>query len=123
MDTENNIKDENLNWADKEALCKLWQSSPGMTRTKFCKQRNLSTATFYRWCKKLGIDKHRKDTDKKVNWFPVNVPKQNNTHNKSTEIILIELLLPNNILAKMNIGTNTIVNLIKDLSYANTVIR
>ncbi len=116
MGIESSIKVENLNWEAKERLCKLWQSSPETNRRKFCKQRNLSDATFYRWCKKFGIDKHNRN--KKVNWFPINLSKQNdNTQSKSSEIVLIELLLPN------NIGTNKIVNLIKELSDANTVIR
>lgn len=121
MDIKSNTKVQKLNWTDKEKLCKLWQNSSEINRSIFCKQKNLSDSTFYRWCKRFGITKHHKN--KKINWFPVNLKQQNDKQNKLPETVLIKLLLPNNIVAKMNIGTNTIVNLIKELSDANTVIR
>jgi hypothetical protein len=38
---------------DKQACWLEWQRS-GMNKTDFCRQRRMSTATFYRWIKELG---------------------------------------------------------------------
>lgn len=38
---------------DKQACWLEWQRS-GMNKTEFCRQRRISTATFYRWVRELG---------------------------------------------------------------------
>jgi hypothetical protein len=130
METNNDIKitAKNLDWAAKKELCELWKKTPGLSMNGFSKQQGLSEATFYRWCKRFfpkttNTKKPKKTLNKKTNWIPVNVPQQNNTQADPLKLVMLELLFPNNMKAKINISINEVVNLIQELCYAATVIR
>lgn len=128
MDTNNATKAvyKKLDQTTKKELCELWKKSPGISRKEFCRQQGLSDATFYRWCRKFfpkTKSSHEKLKNKKANWIPINLPQQNNKPSEISKIITLELLFPNNLKATINVEINEIVDLIKELSNANTIIR
>lgn len=139
MDINNNAKivAKDLNWTAKKELCELWKKTPGISKSAFCKQRGLSDATFYRWFEKFWpqpkiqpkpnskpkFKSKSKKLTTKANWMPVNFPQQNNKQVEPTELVTLELLLPNNVKAKINVSIDKIINLIQELCYAATVIR
>ena len=107
-----------LDLASQKSLYELWKKTPGLSIKGFCRQQGIASSTFFQWCKKFD-----NNIKTKSNWIPVNIPQQANKQLELSKIVPLELSFPNNMKATINISINEVVNLIKELYYATTVIR
>ena len=93
-------------------ICKEWESS-GLSKTKYCKQKNLNASSLVKWIKKFG--KTKMDNNSGTNdlkFFSVgkkpNIEFTNSNH-------VLELTLPNGIFLNVQLPEDIIKSLLRDL--------
>jgi hypothetical protein len=121
----NNKKEPSLQ--DKQACWLEWQRS-GMNKTEFCRQRKMSTATFYRWMKELGQISSAVTTPALVPATVVATPSSNDKNEESPLIQenRVDIWLPNGIHVQAPIGNalttlTTFIQEIHHVSHPNTI--
>ena len=105
-----------LTWVEKEALCEEWRNS-GLSKVKFCRQKNINVSTFSGWCFKLWPP----GLSASDNLFcPVNIMDiKPNTNNS----IILEVSFPNAVIARIKATTGQFSYLLRELIDATSVIR
>lgn len=105
-----------LTWPEKEELCKEWQRS-GLSKTKFCSQRNINVSTFAGWCKKLwgGISPIEKNLLSPV--------KVTGMKDNASESIVLEVSFPNTVMARVTATPQQFGFLLRELIDATAIIR
>jgi hypothetical protein len=121
----NNKKEPRLQ--DKQVCWLEWQRS-GLNKTEFCRQRKMSTATFYRWMKELGQISSAVTTPALVPATVVATPSSNDTNEESPLIQenIVDIWLPNGIHVRAPIGNaltalTTFIQEIHHVSHPNTI--
>jgi hypothetical protein len=91
---------------ERQQICEEWRKS-GLSRTDFCKQRNLNLKKLCRW---LWEEKHRTQSTcaPTIKFFPVSALA-------SVQSNYLEVQLPNGIALKLSSQTVNVVGLIKEL--------
>ena len=112
---------------DKKVLYQQWKMS-NQTKHAFCKAQRFTKTSFYKWCQKLeGEEKIEK----------INRPNHSGAfapviHRKkilvekgleAPEKISLELLLPNQIMIKLQLPLNQVNHLIQEWCDAATIVR
>lgn len=105
-----------LTWPEKEALCKEWRNS-GLSKVKFCKQKDINVATFSGWCFKLWPNGLSASDDL---FCPVNIMDIKPNTNDS---IVLEVSFPNAVIARIKATTGQFSYLLRELIDATSVIR
>lgn len=108
----NHIK---LSWEEKVELCKRWKGS-GLNKSQFCKKQGIPVPTFCEWCNRVWPR-----TDKQIH--PKLTPVRIVNKEETDQQVVVELLLPNQAIAKMSIPLSSIGRLIKELCYATPTVR
>lgn len=101
----------------KKNLCRQWKES-GLEKREFCRRNNVGTSAFYNWCKKILPLLNNQEGS---SWSPV-VSAQRKLALED-EQALIELSLPNHIVARVKIPSPQIASFIQELMSAVTIIR
>ena len=113
-DNSAKFSNKNLDWEAKKELCNLWKNTSGISMSKFCRQQGIPASSFRGWHRKLCPAKNKKT--KKSNWVPVKIIQQTQQRKLNADTTTnLELLFPNNIIAKINMETKEVFNLIKEL--------
>ena len=105
-----------LTWSEKEGLCKEWRNS-GLSKVRFCKQKDINVATFSGWCFKLWPNGLSTSDDL---FCPVNIM---DVKQKTKESIVLEVSFPNAVIARIEATTRQFSYLLRELIDATTVIR
>jgi hypothetical protein len=107
---------------DKQACWLEWQNS-GMNKTDFCRQRKMSTATFYRWTRELGQLIPAVTTPALI---PATVLATPSPENKSevlptTHANVVDIWLPNGIHLRAPIGSglNGLTTFIREINHVS----
>jgi transposase len=104
--------------AQKELLIK-WKAS-GLSKREFCKMHNIRISTFYGWCKKiLPKSNFHKEPSR---WSPVITTKRKLLPGEQEQAI-IELSLPNHIVARVKVSSHKVVSFIQEICHAAAIIR
>jgi hypothetical protein len=104
-----------LSWEEKAELCNRWKES-GLNKSQFCKKHDLALPTFCEWCKRVWPKTEKQNLTKLT---PVRIV----SHQETETQVVVELLLPNQAVAKIRLPLSSIGSLIKELCYATTTIR
>lgn len=102
--------------AQKE-FCHKWKES-GLEKREFCKRHNIGASAFYNWCKKILPAINNQEGS---NWSPVISAQRKPALEE--EQALIELSLPNHIVARVKIATSKVASFIQELCHAVAIIR
>ena len=90
---------------ERQQICEEWRKS-GLSRTEFCKQRNMSLKKLYRW---LWEERSKaQSTTPTIKFLPLTKPAKIQSN-------YLEVLLPNGIALKLASQTVNVANLIKEL--------
>jgi hypothetical protein len=91
---------------ERQQICEEWRKS-GLSRTEFCKQRNMNLKKLYRWLweEKRGTQPAAAPT---IKFLPL-------TKLTTIQANYLEVLLPNGIALKLTTQPTNIVKLIKEL--------
>lgn len=102
---------------EKKKYWEEWKKS-GRPKTAFCKEKGISTASFYRWS---NIGSNIKKRDKGAGLYEVKVVGKEGEGLKNA--IDVKMKLPNGTILKMKLVENNLLRLIKGLNDASAIIR
>jgi hypothetical protein len=90
---------------EQEAFCKAWKRS-GLSKTKFCKQNNISKSALYTWLNKFGNNEISKIDDKNNIQVPpvkfLRLKGINSSKILHQEGNTLEVIIPNGVRIKAN---------------------
>lgn len=109
------INQRKLSWEEKVELCKRWKES-GLNKSDFCKKQGIPLPTFCEWCNRVWPKTEKQNLAKLT---PVRIV----SHQEKETQVVVELLLPNQAIAKISLPLSSIGSLIKELCYATTTVR
>ena len=111
-------KNKLLSWEEKASICKKWQES-GLNRREFCQQENLSIPTFNAWCRRLWP----KESEETENFYPIHLRESQQPLEESPKTIIIDLLLPQSVTARVQASNSQFRFLIQELLHATATIQ
>ena len=103
--------------SEQKAFCNAWIQS-GLSKTKFCKQSNVSKSTLYAWLNKFNFELSKTDNrndarSTSVKFLRVNdINSGNNLRHESN---ILEITMPNGISIKANISQNNLNIFLQEL--------
>jgi hypothetical protein len=103
-----------LSWEEKFELCKRWKIS-GLNKSGFCKQQEIPLPTFCEWCNRAWPKKEKQ--------IPAKLTPVRMINQEKEARVVVELLLPNQAIAKVSLPLSSISSLIKEWYYATTALR
>lgn len=103
---------------DKEALCKDWKRS-GLSKNAFCKKLGLSLATFCGWYRRL----YPQEVKSRGPMRAVKIIPKAPLRQDIPEDIMVELLFPNQVSARVHLKEAEIGAFFRELMNATAVIR
>jgi hypothetical protein len=101
---------------DKQKFYVEWKAS-GLNKSRFCKEKGLTTTAFLLWCKKFA-DNDSKPSVKKA-WIPM-VSKNTDT---DKDTISVDIRFPNGMSFTTSLDLPRFLSMLKELSHAVTAIR
>lgn len=103
-----------LSWEEKKRLCEEWQSS-GLSKAAFCTPRKLALSTFHGWVSRFQSELGNQ-------FCPIRITGESLSPTKA-EPMLLEVILPNAVKARVRATEEQLSFLLKELFYAATIVR
>lgn len=104
---------------EKLALCEEWKRS-GITAEQFCKTKGISKSTLYKWQHRRQASSSSQTNEKRQNWLLINPPESTES---PEERVSIELTLPNQAIARIQISRMEAINFFQELYHAIATVR
>ena len=104
--------------AERLALCQEWKQS-GLTTREFSKLRNISSSALYQWSNRLS----KKISNTEENWMPIKVVQTRKTEFREPISVSIELSLPNQCVARVQLLRSEAVSFLQEMCHATAIIR
>jgi hypothetical protein len=106
---------------ERRALCQAWKTS-SLSQSEFCKQQGVALSSFHQWLSGRRLDSVRQNVKNNADdWAEVAI--KNSPAPITEELLLIEMVLPNQIRLKLSIAPSKMNSLIEELSHAATALR
>lgn len=103
-----------LRWEEKRRICEEWEAS-GLSKAAFCGQKQLSLSTFQGWVRrqrgKIGRD-----------FCPIKIIGAP-TYGEDAAPMLLEVLLPNGVIGRVEATPSQFGFLLKELFHAAAIVR